>query len=321
VSPRSRFPNRARGEPPPPTGEISDAVEVTVAIVNWNSGDDLTQCVNALRKNTEVAWELVVIDNGSTDGSVERLRDGGVVARVIQTERNLGYAGGVNEALKLVRSPFVLLVNPDAFVHPGCLDRLLARAKMGPRIGAVGPGLRNPDGSLQPAIRNFPSPLTHLVEAFRLYRPLRFLPGLDRRYLLVSKQRQAQAVDWIVGACTLLRMDAVNDVGPFDAGYFMYSEELDWCIRAQRKGWQIWFEPTAVATHRLGGSSRLNELPLMVESYRSMYRFYAKHYPPSWTAAARVITRAAMLARALVLVFRRRRGADRLAAYREIARL
>jgi len=220
-----------------------------------------------------------------------------------------------------VRTPFVLLLNPDAFVHRGCVERLLARAASNGKIAAVGPGLRNPDGSLQAAIRNFPSPLTHLVEAFRLYTLLRLVPGLGRRYLLVSKQDRAQEVDWIVGACTLLRMEAVRQVGPFDDGYFMYSEELDWCLRAHRKGWEIWFEPAAVATHRLGGSSRLNELPMLVESYRSMYRFYEKHYPPAWTVAARVITRAAMLARALLLVFRRSRSSERLAAYREIARL
>ena len=174
---------------------------------------------------------------------------------------------------------------------------------------------------MQAASRNFPSPLTHLVEAFRLYGLLRHVPNLGRRYLLLSKQDRAERVDWVVGACMLLRMEAVHDVGPFDDGYFMYSEELDWCMRAHRKGWEVWFEPAAVATHRLGGSSRLNELPMLVESYRSMYRFYSKYYPPAWTAAARFVTRAAMLARALVLVFRRSRSRERLAAYREIARL
>jgi N-acetylglucosaminyl-diphospho-decaprenol L-rhamnosyltransferase len=159
------------------------------------------------------------------------------------------------------------------------------------------------------------------VEAFRLYGLLRHVPGLGRRYLLLSKQDRAERVDWVVGACMLLRMEAVHDVGPFDDGYFMYSEELDWCMRAHRKGWEVWFEPAAVATHRLGGSSRLNELPMLVESYRSMYRFYAKYYPPAWTAAARLVTRAAMFARACLLVFRRSRSRERLAAYREIARL
>jgi GT2 family glycosyltransferase len=241
--------------------------------------------------------------------------------RVVETGANLGYAGGVNRALDLVRTPYVLFVNPDAFVHQGCADALLARATASPRTAVVGAGLRNPDGSLQAASRNFPSPLTHLVEAFLLYELLRHVPNLGLRYRLLSKQDRAERVDWVVGACMLLRREAVQDVGPFDDGYFMYSEELDWCMRANRKGWEVWFDPAAVATHRLGGSSRLNELPMMVESYRSMYRFYAKYYPPAWTAAARLVTRAAMLARALVLVFRRSRSRERLAAYREIARL
>jgi GT2 family glycosyltransferase len=244
-----------------------------------------------------------------------------VPARIIRNQKNLGFAAGVNAALAVVDTRFALLLNPDAFVHPGCLDALLERAVSSERAAAVGAGLRYPDGSLQPAARNEPSPLTHLIEAFRLYGVLKYVPGIGRWYLLLSKQDAARAVDWVVGACMLVRLAAVAAVGPFDDSYFMYAEELDWCVRARRLGWQIWFEPAAVATHTLGGSSRQNELPLMVESYRSMYRFYTTYYPRSWLTAARVITRAAMLLRAVSLAFRRRRSRARLAAYLEIARL
>jgi N-acetylglucosaminyl-diphospho-decaprenol L-rhamnosyltransferase len=294
---------------------------VTVCIVNWNSGDDLLTCVAALRRHTRASFELVVVDNGSSDGSLERFEQAKIPARVIRNGQNLGFAAGVNVALGTVQSPFALLVNPDATVHQGCVDSLLERARQQPRAAAVGSGLRNPDGSLQAAGRNFPSPLTHLVEAFRMYRVLRFLPGIGKRYFLLSPQRVAQPVDWVVGACMLLRMEAVQQVGPFDDRYFMYAEELDWCLRAHRMGWEIWLEPAAIATHHLGGSSRKNELPLMVESYRSMYRFYQAYYPRSWTSRARVITRAAMLLRALALPLRRQRSRARLRAYWEIAKL
>ena len=292
-----------------------------MAIVNWNSGSDLVTCVDALRLHTAASWELLVVDNGSTDDSLERLQGSGGGGRVIKTGENVGYAGGVNRALAEIRTPFALFVNPDAFVHEGCVDALLRRAQAEPRAASVGSGLRNSDGSLQPAARNFPSPLTHLVEAFRLYIVLRHLPLLGTRYLLLSKQDRVQRVDWIVGACMLLRLEAVHEVGPFDDRYFMYSEELDWCLRANRKGWEIWFEPDAVATHRLGGSSRQNELPLMVESYRSMYRFYTAYYSHWTISAVRLITRAAMAARALSLLFRPGPSRERLAAYREIAKL
>ncbi|HVS05238.1 MAG TPA: glycosyltransferase family 2 protein [Candidatus Dormibacteraeota bacterium] len=277
--------------------------------------------MRALSENTRSPWQLLVIDNASSDGSLERFDAGGVPTRIIKNTKNLGFAAGVNAALALVETPFALLLNPDAFVHAGCVDALLERAVTTPKAAAVGAGLRNPDGSLQPASRNEPSPLTHLIEAFRLYRVLKYVPGIGRWYLLLSKQDAPREVDWVVGACMLVRLAAVSEVGPFDDRYFMYAEELDWCVRARRAGWQIWFEPAAVATHRLGGSSRQNELPLMIESYRSMYRFYATYYPRSWTIAARGITRAAMLARSLALVFRRDRRRARLAAYREIARL
>jgi N-acetylglucosaminyl-diphospho-decaprenol L-rhamnosyltransferase len=274
-----------------------------------------------LSENTRTPWQLLIIDNASSDDSLARFESLQLPARIVRGESNLGFAGGVNAALAMVDTPFALLLNPDAFVHPGCLDALQERALSTPRAAAVGAGLRNPDGSLQAAARNAPSPLTHLIEAFRLYRLLRYIPGIGRWYLLLSKQDTPRAVDWVVGACMLVRLDAVREVGSFDNSYFMYAEELDWCVRARRAGWEIWFEPRAVATHRLGGSSRQNELPLMIESYRSMYRFYAKYYPRSWTIAARFITRAAMLARGVALVFRRGRSRARLSAYREIARL
>jgi len=295
--------------------------QVTVCVVNWNSGDDLLACVRAVQAHTHIPWRLLVVDNGSTDGSLERFERAGIPAAVVRTGQNLGYARGVNRALAEVPTPFALLLNPDAFVHDGCVDALLRCASVHARAAAIGAGLRNPDGSLQAACRNFPSPATHLIEAFRLYRPLRSLPGIGRWYLLLSQQDRPRSVDWVVGACMLVRMDAIRDVGLFDDSYFMYAEELDWCLRAHRRGWEVWFEASAVATHTLGGSSQQNELPLMVEGYRSMYRFYAKYYPRSWTTAIRTITRIAMLARALTLPFRRRAGWARLAAYRDIARL
>ena len=277
--------------------------------------------MHALSENTRTPWQLLIVDNASTDGSLERFEATGVPARIIRNEKNVGFAAGVNAALKQVDTTFALLLNPDAFVHPGCVDALVQRAVSTPKAAAVGAGLRNPDGSLQAAARNEPSPLTHLVEAFRLYHVLRYVPAIGRWYLLLSKQDVPRMVDWVVGACMLVRLATVSTVGAFDDSYFMYAEELDWCVRARRAGWEIWFEPAAVATHRLGGSSRQNELALMIESYRSMYRFYATYYPRSWTTAARGITRAAMLARSLALVFRRGRRRARLAAYREIARL
>ncbi|HYM96313.1 MAG TPA: glycosyltransferase family 2 protein [Candidatus Sulfotelmatobacter sp.] len=294
---------------------------VTVCIVNWNSGDDLLACTRALAAHTRIGLDLIVVDNGSEDASLERFVAAGVRGRVFRLGRNLGFAGGVNAALAQVSTPFALLLNPDARVHEGCVEALLARAQQQPRAGAVGAGLRYPDGRLQPAARNFPTPLTHFVEAFRLYHVLRHVPGIGRRYLLLSRQDRARTVDWVVGACMLLRMDAVRAVGSFDESFFMYAEEADWCLRATRAGWEIWLEPAAVATHTLGGSSRHNELPLMVESYRSMYRFYAKHYPAAWGARARLVTRAAMVARACALPFRGRRSRARLQAYRDIAKL
>jgi GT2 family glycosyltransferase len=296
--------------------------ELTVAIINWNSGDYLRCCVAALYEGTHVPIRVLVVDNDSTDDSLARLKSSGLEYTLIQTGRNLGYAGGINVALAQAQTPYVVVLNPDAFVHEGCVEAMVRCAKEHPGAAAVGAGLRNSNGSLQPACRNFPTPLTHLIEAFRLYHLLKYVPGLGRWYQLVSLQDQMQQVDSLVGACMLLCMPAVRDVGYFDESYFMYCEELDWCLRARRRGWEIWFAPKAVATHILGGSSSKNELAMLVQGYRSMYRFYRIYYPRSWTVAARLITVPAMLLRALALPLRGRwRDTARLQAYLEIVGL
>ncbi len=310
------------GEPSIMHGTNPPGPQVTVCVVNWNSGDYLRRCVAAVYDRTRIPVRVLVVDNSSSDDSMARLSESGMPATIVQTGRNLGYAGGVNVALQHVQTPYALLLNPDAFVHDGCIDALLRCAQAHPRAGAVGAGLRYPDGSLQPAARNFPSPLTHFIEVFRLYRLLWHVPGVGRRYMLVSPQDRAQEVDWVVGACWLLRMQAVKQVGPLDDTFFMYAEELDWCLRARRRGWQVWFESKAVATHVLGGSSSKNELPMMVQSYKSVYIFFRKYYPPSSNMAVRLITRIAMLVRALALPLRGKwRDKARLMAYWEIIKL
>ncbi len=302
--------------------ESQGSPEVTVCIVNWNSGDYLRRCVSALYQATKTPLRVLIVDNDSSDDSLELLEASNLPSTIVQTGTNLGYAGGVNVALEHVQTPYALLLNPDAFVHTGCVDALLRCARSHPRAAAVGAGLRYPDGSLQPAARNFPSPVTHFIEVFRLYRLLWHVPGIGRWYMLVSPQDRTQQVDWVVGACWLVRISAARDVGPLDDTFFMYAEELDWCLRARRRGWQIWFESRAVATHVLGGSSSKNELPMMVQSYKSVYLFFRKYYPRSTNMAVRLITRMAMLVRALALPLRGKwRDKARLRAYWEVIRL
>lgn len=296
--------------------------EVTVCIVNWNSGDYLRRCVSALRQATKAPMQVLIVDNDSSDDSLKRLEETSLPVTIIQTGRNLGYAGGVNVALEHAQTPYALLLNPDAFVHAGCVEALLGCARSHPRAAAVGAGLRYPGGSLQPAARNFPSPITHFIEVFRLYRLLWHVPGIGRWYMLVSPQDRTQQVDWVVGACWLVRMSAVKDVGPLDDTFFMYAEEMDWCLRARRRGWQVWFECKAVATHVLGGSSSKNELPMMVQSYKSVYLFFRKYYPRSSNIAVRLITRMSMVVRALALPLRGKwRDKARLMTYWEIIKL
>lgn len=230
---------------------------ISVIIVNWNTRDLLARALDAVAVSAAaLPHEIIVVDNGSTDDSVAMLRERYPAARLIANEANLGFAAANNQALAVARGQVFLLLNSDAAPEPAAIPLLWRTLQAHPAAGVVGPRLLNADGSAQSSRRRFPDLATLLVESTLIER---WRPDnrLTRRFHLADRSPdELQPVDWLHGACLLVRREAVESAGPLDDAFFMYAEEVEWQWRIRRAGWEIWHEPAARVLHDGGGSSQ-----------------------------------------------------------------
>ena len=232
----------------------SSPAAVAVVLVTFQSARDLAMCLGSLERAAGPhPLEVVVVDNASTDASVEIAR--GYGAKVLENHANLGLSRAINAGVAVTGAPWLLIANPDTWLSPGSLRRMLATATSDPRIGCVGPHLANPDGSDYPTGRRFPSLLMGAAHA--ALAPLWPDNPATRRYHMAGVDRSRPLdVDWVSGACMLIRRPAFEQAGGFDPGYFMYFEEMDLCLRLHRAGWRVVFDPLAEVKHVVGGSTR-----------------------------------------------------------------
>lgn len=249
------------------------SAEVSAVVVSWNSAADLPR---ALRSLAGAVAEVIVVDNASADASPEVAR--GLHARVISNPRNIGFARAANQGLREARTPLVLLLNPDAELRPGALQALVRALGSRPRAAVVGPRTRNQDGTIQVS---FGRDLTPAVER----RQRRLVLGVERRDPVVLREvedstSRERAPDWVSGACWLARRDALESVGLFDEGYFLYEEDADLCRRLRAAGWEILFTPEAEIVHRKGRSADRSEGRAQREYDRSHLRYYRKFNGP-----------------------------------------
>jgi len=258
---------------------------VAVVIVTWNVAALLRDCLHSLARQ-DVPLEVLVVDNASADGTPAMVRSEFPHVRLLASERNLGFGGGNNRALFELAADgaarpapeLVFLLNPDTVVRPGAVRALRAHLAGAERAGAVGPLLRNADGTVQSSRRRFPTLLTGLAESTPLEWHWRDNP-VARHYRMADVPPDAPgAVDWLTGAALLLRRRALAAVGPFDERFFMYSEELDLCRRLQSCGWEVRFEPAAEVVHLEGRSS--NQVPWQRQLWfhKARVRYFAKHH-------------------------------------------
>ncbi len=256
------------------------SLPISVVIVNHNAGALLGDCVQAVER-AGVA-EVIVVDNASTDGSLELLRRGAPPATrtLIETGRNAGFAAACNLGVRAAHQPFLLFLNPDGIPAPGALARLLQVLAQHPRAGMVGGLLLNPDGTEQRGGRRaIPTPGRAFLRAFRLGRLTRrgsTLSGFDLHGTpLPSGPAPVEAIS---GALMLVRREAMTAVGPWDEGYFLHCEDLDWCLRFREKGWDILFVPDAPVVHHQGTCSRARPVFVEWHKHRGMLRFYRKFF-------------------------------------------
>ena len=260
-------------------------LDLSIIIVSWNVKGLLRRCLDSIFQHptSNLQFEVIVVDNASSDGSAEMVRAEFPQVRLIANEENLGFTRANNQGIAASRGRYVLLLNPDTEVLGDALGAMVDYMDVHPDVGALGPMLLNPDGSVQSSRRRFPTLATALLEStvfqWELSRDNRIL---RRYYILDRPDDEVQEVDWVTGACILMRREAIEEVGPLDEGFFMYSEELDWCRRAKEQGWKVVYLPTARVIH-YGGKSSEQVVPFRhIQFQRSKVRYFRKHHGLLW---------------------------------------
>ncbi len=243
-------------------------MKIGAVVVNYNAADHLSDCLSSLQRAG--AAEVVVVDNDSSDDSHAIVAASGV--RWLQTGANLGYGRAANRGAAAVDGDAVLVCNSDVVVEEAALEALAGALSDTCELGAVGPRLRNVDGSTYPSARPFPS----LVDAMG-HGLLGFVAPRNpftRRYRMLDwDHARAARVDWVSGACVLVRRSAWDAVGGFDPAYFMYLEDVDLCWRLDKRGWAVGYEPAAEVIHVQGASTRRHPYRMLAAHHRSLWRF------------------------------------------------
>jgi N-acetylglucosaminyl-diphospho-decaprenol L-rhamnosyltransferase len=244
-------------------------------VVSYNTRDVLARCLESVRAASDgLDMELIVVDNASCDGSAEMVGERFPEASLLANERNVGFGRANNQAFARTGGRYILMLNPDTDVRSDALRRLVNFADHHPAAGAIGARLENPDGSLQHSAFRFPD----LRQAFFGFFDLVPLDApINGRYRAEEFAR-AFAAEHVLGACLLLRREALEAVGTLDPRYFMYFEETDLCLRLRRAGWQTLYTPEARVVHIGAASTSAARERMSVEFHRSQAYFYRKHY-------------------------------------------
>jgi GT2 family glycosyltransferase len=278
------------------------APEIAAIIVNYNAGAELERALRSIADDlADHAWEGVVVDNASIDGSGAAVDAFAANVRLARNSANVGFARAVNQGLAATSAPHVLIMNPDCRLMAGAAGTLRAILDAHPQCAIVGPRILNPDGSMQGSARGDPDMLTGLFGRTTLLRKLSpFLPIANRNIVVDVALRggeESVIVDWLSGACMLARRDALDAVEGFDEQFFLYWEDADLCRRLRARGYHVRYVPGATAIHRVGQSSRTARVSAIRAFHESAYLYYARHVAPAPLNPKRALARAILFAR------------------------
>ncbi len=278
-------------------------VDLSISIVTWNSQDDIVDCITSIRAAAEpLQWAVTVVDNASSDRTVESVRAAPPETMIIAEGKNRGFGAAHNDAMRRGVGRYHLILNPDTRLFPGSLLTLVQFMEEHPETGLVGPKVLERDGSVYPSFRSFPT-------AGALLFRNKLLTGLfphnpyTRHYLQGDRNVNVpQPTDWISGSAILIRREALFSIGLLDERFFMYCEDMDWCRRAHDNGWKVFYQPDATMTHFRARSTDRCIPQMILEHHKSMWKYYRKHeatHQPVWRNAA---AGAAIFLRAVVVL-------------------
>ncbi len=277
-------------------------MDLSIVIVSWNVRDLLQTCLESLRPEWERTWaEVIVVDNASSDGTPDLVRDQYPAVRLIANLANRGFGAANNQGMAAASGRYILLLNPDTVVLPGALEALVGFLEAHPRVGLAAPRLLNPDGSLQRNAFRFPGLLQVALDLFPVH-PRLMDSALNGRYRREPQATGPFSIDHPLGAALLVRHEIWEATGGFDEDYFMYAEEVDWCWRIHQAGWMIWQVPEARIIHYGGQSTRQVPDWMFIELWRARYRFFRRYHSIFYQAMVRLLVRLGMLWRSFRLM-------------------
>lgn len=276
--------------------------QLAVVTVTYSPGRHLQEFLDSLQDATRLTTQVVMVDNGSTDGAPEAAAASNENVRLLRTGENIGYGGAINRAVAELdpACEFVVVANPDIRWGAGSIDTLLAAAERWPRAGALGPLVLEPDGSVYPSAREVPGLVSGAGHA--VLGTVWPSNPWTQRYRQENEQVSERAVGWLSGSCLLMRRAAFDAVNGFDSRYFMYMEDVDLGDRLGRAGWLNVFVPSAEVTHTKGHAAGRHPELMLPAHHQSAYRFQADRHPHWWQAPVRWVLKGGLAVRSKIAV-------------------
>jgi GT2 family glycosyltransferase len=260
---------------------IGDRMDVSIIIINYNTIDLLRNCLNSICAETrKVDYEVFVVDNASSDGSVQMVENDFPDVILIKNHKNVGFAKANNQAMELCTGKYVLLLNSDTLILNNTISKMVTFMDQNPHVGLACCKLLNPDGTLQINCRNLPRNFYKILVAFRNFLIFFFKNKVSSETLdpLAFMYRKSKEVNYIVGAFMMVRNDVINEVGKLDENFFIYGEDNDWCIRVQKSGWRLWYFSGAEIIHYGGESfAKCPSKQVIDWQFESEYYLLSKH--------------------------------------------
>ena len=274
---------------------------LSIIIVNYNAGHYLENCLKSVYAETkQIPFDIWIVDNNSKDASVSMIRSNFPLVNLVENKENTGFARANNDAISKCAGDYILLLNPDTLIMENAIEKMVKFMDENPQTGIAGCKVLNEDGTLQLACRrSIPAPG---VAFFRLTGLSRLFPnskGMAKYNLTYLNPDEANEVDAVSGAFLMIRRQVVDKIGKLDERFFMYGEELDWCLRTKKAGWKVMYYPDAEIIHYKGECSKSNCRKAAFEFYRSMYLFHKKHFADNYNPIVNIIIYAGIFLKAV----------------------
>lgn len=282
--------------------------DISIIIVNYNSGELLSKSLESISNSgCDSDIEVIVVDNDSSDNSAGKARAIFPQATFIQNDRNLGFAKANNLGIKKSKGKSVLLLNPDTVIMQGALQKMVEFMNTSSDIGIIGAKLLDPDGNVQLSCRSFPSWINAIHNR---YSPTtRMFPKNKHaaKYLFTNwAHDEPRQVDWLSGACLMIKREVLEQIGLFDEDFFMYCEDIDICYRSKQAGWKVFYYPYAAVIHYIGCGKNKASVRSIIFHHISMYKFFRKHYCKNRIVFNILTFYGIMISFMLALIYKRR---------------